>query len=219
MFIGHFAVGFALKKAEPKIPLGVWFAAAQFLDILWPIFLLTGIEKVAVVPGITVVTPLDLQVLDWSHSLLMVAVWSVLFGLIVYWRVRSAKAFFFIALAVASHWLLDYATHRPDMPLAPHSARYGLALWNSLAGTLIVEVSMFALAVFIYARHAVPQTKRAWLHLTLLVLFLTTMYFMSIFGPPPPNNQMMIGATTLALVPLVIPWANWVDRKLGLQAG
>jgi len=76
MFIGHFAVGFALKKAEPKVPLGVWFAAAMFLDILWPVFLLIGIEKASVVPGITVVTPLNLEVVHWSHSLLMSALWG-----------------------------------------------------------------------------------------------------------------------------------------------
>jgi len=83
MFLGHFAVGLALKKTEPRVPLGVWFAAGQFLDILWPIFLLTGIERVSVVPGITVVTPLNLEILDWSHSLAMVLLWSLLFGAVV----------------------------------------------------------------------------------------------------------------------------------------
>jgi membrane-bound metal-dependent hydrolase YbcI (DUF457 family) len=218
MFIGHFAVGLALKKTEPRIPLGVWLAAAQFLDILWPVFLLTGLEKVAVVPGITRVTPLDLQVLDWSHSLAMVALWSVLFGAVTFAFVRSGRAFLFTALAVASHWLLDYVTHRPDMPLAPHSARYGLELWNSMAGTLIVEIGMFVLGVFIYTRGAVPQSKRAWLHFAFFIGFLTIMYFMAIFGPPPPNNQTIIGIMAIALVPLVILWASWIDRKLGFWA-
>lgn len=217
MFLGHFAVGIALKKTEPKVPLGIWLAAAQFLDILWPIFLLVGIEKVAVVPGITRVTPLDLQILDWSHSLAMATLWATLFGAVVYWRVKSVKGFIFTALAVLSHWLLDYVTHRADMPLAPHSARYGLELWNSMAGTLVTELAMFLLAVVIYTRGARPQAQRAWLHLAIFVVFMLIMYFAAIFGPPPPNDQTLIAITTIALVPLVIPWANWVDRKVGLR--
>ena len=213
MFLGHFAVGIALKKTEPRVPLGIWLASAQFLDILWPVFLLIGIEHVAVVPGITVVTPLDLKNLDWSHSLAMAALWGLLFAAVLYWRVKSSRAFIFAFIGVISHWFLDYATHRADMPLAPHSARYGLELWNSLAGTLIVELGMFVLALFIYLRGAHPTAKRAWLHLSIFIVFLLVMYFMAIFGPPPPNNQKLIGITTLALVPLVIPWANWVDRK------
>lgn len=218
MFLGHFAVGIALKKTEPRVPLGVWLASTQFLDILWPIFLLIGIEKVAVVPGITVVTPLDLINLDWSHSLAMAGLWGLLFGAVVYWRVRSLNAFVFSMIGVLSHWLLDYATHRADMPLAPHSARYGLELWNSMAGTLITELGMFALALFIYTRGARPTAKRAWLHFTLFMVFLTVIYFAAIFGPPPPNNQTAIAIASIILVPLVIPWASWVDRKMGLRA-
>jgi len=214
MFLGHFAVGLALKKTEPRVPLGVWFAAGQFLDILWPIFLLTGIEKVSVVPGITVVTPLNLEILDWSHSLLMVAAWSLLFGAVVWWKFRSRSAFIFTAVAVASHWLLDYVTHRPDMPLAPYSARYGLELWNSLPGTLAAELGLFAAGVFLYARGTTPARKNIYLHLTVMIIFLLVMYAMAVFGPPPPNNQMMLAASTLVLVPVVVLWANWIDRRL-----
>lgn len=214
MFIGHLAVGFALKKTEPRISLGTWFAAAMFLDILWPVFLLLGIEKVAIVPGITRVMPLDLIVVHWSHSLAMAGVWSLLFGAVVFAYVRSRNAFIFSALAVLSHWLLDYATHRADMPLAPHSARYGLELWNSLAGTLIVELGMVFLSVFIYTRGVTAHGKRGWLALTLFVLLLLVMYFMSVFGPPPPNNPTIIAISSLVLIPIVIPWANWIDRKI-----
>lgn len=213
MFLGHFAVGLALKKTEPRVPLGVWFAAGQFLDILWPVFLLTGIEKVSVEPGITVVTPLNLQVLDWSHSLAMVCVWSLLFGLVVYWRVRSRNAFVFTALAVASHWLLDYATHRPDMPLWPHSEKFGLGIWNSLPATLVLELGMFCVAVYIYARSIGRVRRAVWINLTLMVVVLIAIYAGSVFGPPPPNNQKMLAVSTLSLVPVLIFWANWIDKQ------
>jgi len=47
-----------------------------------------------------------------------------------------------------SHWVLDWVTHRPDMPLVPGGARYGLGLWNSIAGTMVVEILMFAAGVW-----------------------------------------------------------------------
>lgn len=216
MFIGHFAVGFALKKAEPKVPLGVWFAAALFLDILWPVFLLTGIEKASVVPGITVVTPLNLEVVHWSHSLLMAAVWSLLFGAAVWSRVRTSKAFVYSAIGVMSHWVLDYITHRPDMPLAPNAQKLGLGLWNSLAGTLVVELALFALGIAIYLRMTSNISRSARIHFSVLIIFFLVMYVMAIFGPPPPNNQTVLGVSALALTPVIF-WANWLDKKMGLK--
>lgn len=216
MFIGHFAVGFALKKAEPKVPLGVWFAAALFLDILWPVFLLTGIEKASVVPGITVVTPLNLEVVHWSHSLLMAAVWSLLFGAAVWSRVRTSKAFVYSAIGVLSHWVLDYITHRPDMPLAPHAQKLGLGLWNSLAGTLVVELALFAIGIAIYLRMTSNVSRSARIHFSVLIIFFLVMYVMAIFGPPPPNNQTVLGVSSLALTPVIF-WANWLDKKMGLR--
>jgi membrane-bound metal-dependent hydrolase YbcI (DUF457 family) len=215
MFIGHFAVGFALKKAEPRVPLGVWFAGVLLLDILWPIFLLLGVEKASVVPGFTVVTPLNLEILDWSHSLVMTIVWSALFGALVFWRVRTAKAFIFTALAVTSHWVLDYVTHSPDMPLAPHSAKYGLGLWNSLRWTLVAEFSLFATGIFLYINLASRAPRKGLIHLSALILFFIVMYIMAVFGPVPPNDQTILATSALALTPVIF-WANFVDKKMGL---
>ena len=58
MFIGHFGVGFAAKRVAPKLSLGTTFLAAQWLDLIWPTFLLLGWEKVRIAPGATAVTPL-----------------------------------------------------------------------------------------------------------------------------------------------------------------
>ena len=45
MFIGHFGAGFAAKKIDNRPSLGTMFIAAQFVDLLWPIFVIFGIEK------------------------------------------------------------------------------------------------------------------------------------------------------------------------------
>jgi len=51
MFIGHAAVGLASKAAAPRASLG-WLLAAPFLlDLLWPVFLLLGVERVTIERG------------------------------------------------------------------------------------------------------------------------------------------------------------------------
>ena len=80
MFIGHFAAAMATKPAAPRTSLGWLFAASQFPDLLWPVFLLTGIESARIAPGDTAFTPLAFDHYPWSHSLLMVVIWGVLLG-------------------------------------------------------------------------------------------------------------------------------------------
>ncbi len=82
LFIGHFALGFAAKRAAPRLSLAVLFAAAQLADLMWPFLLAGGIEQVRIDPGITAFTPLDFVSYPYSHSLLFLAIWGVLFGLI-----------------------------------------------------------------------------------------------------------------------------------------
>src|SRR3954470_3350305 len=113
MFIGHFAVGFASKRAAPDTNLGILMLAPLFLDLLWPIFLLLGIETVRIDPGNTAFTPLDLHDYPWSHSLLMAVVWSLLVGGIVLAAKRSRRGAVVVGLGVFSHWVLDFITHRP----------------------------------------------------------------------------------------------------------
>ncbi|HWR86796.1 MAG TPA: metal-dependent hydrolase [Acidiferrobacterales bacterium] len=125
MFIGHFSVGFGAKRFAPRVSLGTLFLAAQFIDLLWPTLLLFGVEQVRVAPGITAFTPLDFEHYPWSHSLFMVIVWGALFGAVYCALRRDARASAVLAMAVFSHWLLDFLTHRPDPPLWPD----GVPVW------------------------------------------------------------------------------------------
>ena len=81
MFIGHFAAGFVTKKVNTSIPLVIMFIAVQFLDLLWPVLVLLGIETVSIEEGITKLTPLDFTFYPYSHSLMMAVVWGLIFGL------------------------------------------------------------------------------------------------------------------------------------------
>jgi membrane-bound metal-dependent hydrolase YbcI (DUF457 family) len=212
MFIGHFAVGFGCKQAAPRASLGPLMAAPLLLDLLWPIFLLLGIETVRIDPGNTAFTPLDLHDYPYSHSLVMSLVWAVLFGGVYYAASRYARGALVIAAAVFSHWVLDFVTHRPDLPLFPGSARFvGLGLWSSRAGTIAVETTMFAIGVWLYVRCTRARNRVGSVALAALIGLLSLMYVATVLGPPPPSARAIAWVGIASW--LFVPWAWWIDRN------
>lgn len=211
MFIGHFAVGFALKRAAPRTSLGALVAAAQLLDLLWPWFLLLGWERVRIEPGNSPFLRLVFERYPISHSLVMAIVWGALVGLLYAWRTRLRTAAIWLGAAVVSHWVLDWITHRPDLPLAPWSdVKVGLGLWNSVPATLVIESVMFAAGVWMYARTTRALDRMGRVNFWIYVAALTAMYVSSIVGPPPPNTRAL--ATVALGIWLLPPWAAWFDR-------
>src|SRR4051812_48700065 len=149
VFIGHFGLALGAKKSAPAVSLGTLFLACQFADLLWPTLVLFGIERVEVQPGATLMTPLDFVAYPYSHSLLALTVWGVLFGAI-YMAVRQSTlvAAVTLGLLVLCHWVLDVVVHRPDMPFTiTGSRRAGLGLWNSMAATFAVELTIFTVGL------------------------------------------------------------------------
>lgn len=211
MFIGHFALGFAAKRVSSQVSLGAWLVAPLLLDLLWPVFLLAGIETVSIDPGNTVVTPLDLHDYPYSHSLLMALVWSLIFGAGIGHVYKSIPVALVGGGLVFSHWVLDFVTHRPDMPLYPGSETYvGLGLWNSLAGTLLVELALFAGGVALYAASTRARDRQGKVGLWSLVATLLALYLAAVLGPPPPDVPSVIGGGFA--VALLLAWAFWADR-------
>jgi len=213
MFIGHYAVAFAAKKAAPKVSLGTLFLATQFLDLLWPIFLLLGLEHVRIAPGNTAFTPLDFYDYPISHSLLTVAGWSAAFGLVYYALRRYAVGAWVLGLGVLSHWILDLITHRPDLPLAPGTQTFwGLGLWQSVAATVLVESALFTAAVALYARTTRPRDRIGSYAFWGLVIFCVLGYAGNVMGresPPPDANALAVFGLTQWLI---LPWTYWIDR-------
>jgi hypothetical protein len=209
MVLGHFAVSLAAKRAEPKTSLGLYILGAQCADLLWPIFLALGWERVAIVPGITRFTPLDFIWYPYSHSLAAELLWGALLGGIYYIVRRRMKAAALLAICVPSHWLLDFISHRPDMPLVPGGTRYGLDLWNHPAATIVVELALFAAGTTLYLTGLRPKTRTRRYALWALLLLLVAIFFGAAFGPPPPD------LTTLEVsafaIWLTLPWAAWAD--------
>lgn len=211
MFLGHYAVGFAAKRAEPRISLGTLIMAASFLDLLWPAFLLLGLEHVRIDPGNTPVTPLDFYDYPVSHSLLAVAGWSALVALLWFSRHRLARPAVIVGVVVASHWVLDVFSHRPDMPILPHGPYVGLGLWYSVVATVLVELGLFATGVALYVRGTRPRDRVGTWALALFVALMLVIDAANMLSPPPPSVQ-AIAWTGLAGGWLLVAWAYWIDR-------
>jgi hypothetical protein len=211
LFIGHFAVALVSKRFAPRTSLGALMAAASLLDLLWPIFILLGWEQVRIQPGETAFTPLDFVSYPISHSLAAAIGWATLFVLLYFLFTRYSRGALIIWVGVVSHWVLDWISHRADMPLYPNGPRFGLGLWNSIAATVIVEGLMYAIGVWIYLRVTRPKDGTGKWGLLAFVFAVGALYIANIFSPPPPSVR-MLGIGALALSSVLILWAWWADR-------
>ena len=211
MFIGHYGVGFAGKRISPKLSLGTLFLAAQFLDLLFPIFLLIGLEKVKIDPGNTSFAPLNFTYYPFSHSFLGVLIWSAAFGLVYYLFRKNKKAAIILGLLVLSHWILDLITHRPDLPLYPGSNIFlGLGLWNSIIGTIIIEGIIFIGGFYLYFKTTKAKDYVGKYALWGLIIFLIIIYVMNLAGSPPPDEK-VFGYVALSQW-LFVLWGYWIDK-------
>jgi hypothetical protein len=213
MFVGHLAVALSAKRAEPRVSLGTWVAAAFGLDLLWPFFLLIGIEHVRIEPGNTAFTPLAFDDYPWSHSLMMATVWGAIAALILYPRVRARTGALLVGGAVISHWVLDWITHRPDLPLWPGGSKVGLGLWNSIPATLIIEGALLTVGVAFYVRRFPARDRVGRWGFWMFVAVMTTIWASGPWSPPPPTVRAI--AIVGLLMPLFALWAHWVDGHRG----
>ena len=211
MFLGHYGVAFAGKRVTPRTSLGALTFAAQFLDELWPILLLLGVEQVRIVPGLMAANPLDFVYYPYSHSLLMAVVWGILVGGAYFLLRRYGRRALIMGALVVSHWFLDLPMHRADLPLWPgaSSPKVGWGLWNSIPATYVIEFAIYAIGIAIYLRATRARDRVGSWGLWVYILVLAILYVMS-NGSPPPNERVL--AWTALGIWLFVPWAWWIDK-------
>jgi membrane-bound metal-dependent hydrolase YbcI (DUF457 family) len=211
MFIGHYALGFAAKRAAPRTSLGTLFVAPTLADLLWPVFLLLGVERAHVVPGTNPFLTLWLDDYPFSHSLLALIVWGALFGSFYRAKTGDKRAAVVIALLVVSHWVLDFVTHRPDEPLYPGGPRLGLGLWNWPTATVIVESAMLIAGALVYLRSTRARDGLGRWGVWGLIVLLAGSYYSTLFTPTPTDMRALaIGGIIFGWLFVLLAW--WVDR-------
>ena len=211
MFLGHFGVGLAAKKLTPYTSLGTLLLSAQLLDLIWPVLVLRGVEQVRIQPGITALNPLDFVSYPWSHSLLMAAAWALAFAALYVVVRRYPRGAIAAGTLVVSHWVLDLISHRPDLPLYPGGGPLvGFGLWQSVPATLVVELLLLGIGLYLYGSSTEPVDGIGTWALRLFSVALVGIYLASVFGPPPPDDR-TVAYSALALW-LLVAWGYFIDR-------
>ena len=211
MFIGHYALALAAKRLAPRTSLGTLFVAPTLADLLWPVLLLLGWEHAHVVPGPNPLLTLWLDEIPWSHSLLTLVAWGAVFGFLYKARGGDQRAAIVIGVLVVSHWVLDFVTHRPDMPLYPGGPKLGLGLWNYPIADVIVETALFLWGIAVYARVTRARDHIGRWGFWALIGLIAGSYYGTLFAPTPTDMR------ALAIFGIIFAWlfvifAWWVDR-------
>jgi hypothetical protein len=215
MFVGHYGVSFVLKSFNPKTPIWVLFVAAQFVDVLWSIFVIIGIEKVRIVPGITASNPLDLYYMPYTHSFVAAIVWSLI-SLLVYRLLRSLggiREALLISVAVLSHWFFDLLVHRPDLPLYSDVYKVGFGLWNYPEISFLLEIGLLFSGIVFYLQSTISTTvfgKYGMIVFGLVMVFIQAILF---FGPPLTHSSTGIALIALASYVIFACIAHWLDTQ------
>jgi membrane-bound metal-dependent hydrolase YbcI (DUF457 family) len=209
MLGGHYASALLTKAAVPRAPFWALVLGAQFIDVLWALFVLAGVEHVRLDLSLPS-NPLDLYHMPYTHSLVGALGWAALAGAgaRLLWRSNAAAAA--VAVAVASHWLLDLLVHRPDLPLWPGSAKLGLGIWNHPLPALVLELALLLGSAWVLAR-TVAWSRGVWIFAgTLAAIHLA----LSV-GPPPPFGPAGVAIAALALFLGAAAAAARLEKRAG----
>lgn len=226
MYVGHFAIGLALKARFPKVPAVPLLIGVGFLDIVNGLFVMLGLDRVTPDPSAGPYLFFDLTFIDWDHSLAAALLWSALWAFFF----RADRRVAALAFAAAfSHFPADWLMHNGDLALYPYAAtRLGLGLWGQLGTAAWLLEGAFAAVLGIYAwrANASRGVDWTWPCAAMGVLFLnlspwlTPMKFVATL--PEPAAHLVGGALVAVgfLVPaLVVIWLiARADRRPALQA-
>lgn len=212
MFIGHFAVGLAGKRFAPDASLASLWLAALFADVLWPVLVAVGAEEVQIVPGNTAYTPLRFVSYPWSHSLLMLIIWGALFAAFYRHRPGGKRIGLVLGALVVSHWVLDFITHRPDLPLWPGGPKLGLGLWESIPGTMVVEIAMFVIGVVLYLKATWARDRIGSWGFWAVMALLFFSFLGSSLDRTPPASVRTLWISALVATGITLGLAVWIEK-------
>jgi membrane-bound metal-dependent hydrolase YbcI (DUF457 family) len=218
MFIGHFGIGLALKRADETLSLGLLFIAVQLSDLIYGVALLTGIEKVSIIEGTNPLTSAQYIFFPYSHSLVATLVLAGLVALIFLMfpfksSLPKSRTALVMATAVMSHFVLDVIVHNPDIDLLGNGVyKIGLGLWNYPIASYIVEALLLITGLWIYLKSTKGKDFSGKYGLPILSIILLTLNGVNTFMLYPTNVE-NFAVTMLAVYLATIIIAFWLDRK------
>jgi hypothetical protein len=214
LFIGHYSVSYISKRIEPLLPLWLLFLAVQFVDIIWSLFIFTGIEEATIsheVPG----TPLNLLYMPYSHSLVGSLFWSgIAFIAIRYLPIlksRNFKKALIVSIAVFSHWLLDLIVHTADLPLWMNTYKVGFGLYEHAMMSFLLEVVVLIVGFIFYMIYSRKDTKGKY-GMYIFVILVILFGINSVWGVSPPNSQVAAGFLLFCYLLFAVN-IGWLEKR------
>jgi len=162
MVSGHIATTFVAKRYLPSAPWWLLLAAAYGLDILMFGLVILGIERMdthaAHGPG----PRMSEAVIDmtYSHDLLPVLGWTLLFGAVVWLGFRNRALVVACMLLFFGHWVCDFFSGYGHFVFGPDSAPLGTDLYHrNLMAAILTEVA-FAVACIVLPPRGTQFTQQ-----------------------------------------------------------
>jgi len=217
MFVGHYGVAFLVKRFEKQIPLWQLFLAVQFVDVLWCVFILLGVEKARITQDYRGSLPLDLSYMPYTHSLIAAIVWSIV-AYLACWsfalksKPSAQRVSLLVALAVLSHWILDWLVHRPDLPLYDNAHKMGLALWNYPLAALVLETGIYFGGMWLYLRATSATTFPGKYGMAILGFVILAIQVIVFWWPVLPNANIAAVVFLVGYLQLAAA-AGWLEKK------
>ena len=219
MGIGHFAVGLALKNAEPRLNAGALIFAAYLSDFLLGLFVWFGLETYHV-PGDLAAKHYLTFTFPYSHGLAASFFWSALAGSLFYAGIPASapairkRAVAVVAIAVLSHFILDALVHVVGLPVLGYdSYKVGLGFWEHLELELLLEVAMVVFGLMVYLNCTKEKNQIGRFGMIVLLSLLTPLMVVGqVTMTRVPPQTALIGSWILT--PLILASiAFWLDRQ------
>lgn len=189
MITGHFGLAAGVKKFAPRLPLWSLLLASFWLDIIFLILSMFGLESYTAMDPVNPAYGDVIINAPYTHSLIGAILISFLTGWLANLR-WGKKGGIVIGLVVFSHWILDLLVHRPDLPIVPGNLGnlplLGFGLWQypRLSGALELVLAIGGTVLYWVgaAKLKRGQRRRAVVASVVTGALLFLLFLLNIFG-------------------------------------
>lgn len=207
MFVGHYAVGFALKKKYSDVPLWLVFISVQLVDIIAFTLVLFGVERISYNQSENPFLRTMIEYVPYSHSLFI----NMIIGLALYFtfaRLKDRTWAAALSIGVISHWFLDLIVHQPDLPLFHDSFKVGLGLWNVPMVSFILEMTALVAAGYFLLKDFEKNNR-----LVFMIFLLAVSYAGMFFAPEAEATATQASISVLASFAIFTALAYWCEPR------